>query len=99
MLTSTTAYLIASLIFHLLDSKGTTGTNSAAEAAKILAENRRLMREQKEKEEQLRIQREEEEKWAYCFVLTDFSLIYIVLSNACEVWLSELNRFSFVCQT
>nr|XP_057918872.1 ensconsin isoform X6 [Doryrhamphus excisus] len=39
-----------------------TGTNSAAEAAKILAENRRLMREQKEKEEQLRIQREEEEK-------------------------------------
>uniref|UniRef100_A0A671UZ52 MAP7 domain containing 3 n=1 Tax=Sparus aurata TaxID=8175 RepID=A0A671UZ52_SPAAU len=44
------------------DSKGSTGTNSAAEAAKILAENRRLMREQKEKEEQLRIQREEEEK-------------------------------------
>lgn len=44
------------------DSKGTTGTNSAAEAAKILAENRRLMREQKEREEQLRIQREEEEK-------------------------------------
>ncbi|XP_061899945.1 MAP7 domain-containing protein 2 isoform X16 [Entelurus aequoreus] len=39
-----------------------TGTNSAAEAAKILAENRRLMREQKEKEEQLRIQREEEDK-------------------------------------
>ncbi|XP_069387267.1 ensconsin isoform X9 [Paralichthys olivaceus] len=44
------------------DSKGTTGTNSAAEAAKILAENRRLMREQKEKEEQLRVQKEEEEK-------------------------------------
>ncbi|XP_022057463.1 MAP7 domain-containing protein 2 isoform X4 [Acanthochromis polyacanthus] len=42
------------------DSK--SGTNSAAEAAKILAENRRLMREQKEKEEQLRIQREEEER-------------------------------------
>ncbi|XP_041845568.1 ensconsin isoform X2 [Melanotaenia boesemani] len=39
-----------------------TGTNSAAEAAKILAENRRLMREQKEREEQLRIQREEEER-------------------------------------
>ncbi|XP_074529604.1 uncharacterized protein map7d3 isoform X8 [Halichoeres trimaculatus] len=39
-----------------------SGTNSAAEAAKILAENRRLMREQKEKEEQLRLQREEEEK-------------------------------------
>ncbi|XP_047440460.1 MAP7 domain-containing protein 2 isoform X10 [Mugil cephalus] len=44
------------------DSKATSGTNSAAEAAKILAENRRLMREQKEKEEQLRIQREEEER-------------------------------------
>ncbi|XP_044220127.1 ensconsin isoform X2 [Thunnus albacares] len=44
------------------DSKAATGTNSAAEAAKILAENRRLMREQKEKEEQLRIQKEEEEK-------------------------------------
>ncbi|XP_055080890.1 ensconsin isoform X12 [Periophthalmus magnuspinnatus] len=44
------------------DTKGATGTNSAAEAAKILAENRRLMREQKEKEEQLRIQREEEER-------------------------------------
>uniref|UniRef100_A0A3P9P2V4 MAP7 domain containing 3 n=1 Tax=Poecilia reticulata TaxID=8081 RepID=A0A3P9P2V4_POERE len=38
------------------------GTNSAAEAAKILAENRRLMREQKEREEQLRIQKEEEER-------------------------------------
>nr|XP_057918882.1 MAP7 domain-containing protein 2 isoform X7 [Doryrhamphus excisus] len=52
---------------HLLSGKAQfedtkTGTNSAAEAAKILAENRRLMREQKEKEEQLRIQREEEEK-------------------------------------
>lgn len=44
------------------DSKAAAGTNSAAEAAKILAENRRLMREQKEREEQLRIQREEEEK-------------------------------------
>ncbi|TKS72205.1 Ensconsin Microtubule-associated protein 7 [Collichthys lucidus] len=44
------------------DSKASAGTNSAAEAAKILAENRRLMREQKEREEQLRIQREEEEK-------------------------------------
>ncbi|XP_035506539.1 MAP7 domain-containing protein 2 isoform X10 [Scophthalmus maximus] len=44
------------------DSKASMGTNSAAEAAKILAENRRLMREQKEKEEQLRIQREEEER-------------------------------------
>ncbi|XP_035016618.1 MAP7 domain-containing protein 2 isoform X15 [Hippoglossus stenolepis] len=44
------------------DSKGSTGTNSAAEAAKILAENRRLMREQKEKEELLRIQKEEEDK-------------------------------------
>ncbi|XP_070693545.1 ensconsin [Pempheris klunzingeri] len=44
------------------DSKAPTGTNSAAEAAKILAENRRLMREQKEREEQLKIQKEEEEK-------------------------------------
>ncbi|XP_041845576.1 MAP7 domain-containing protein 2 isoform X9 [Melanotaenia boesemani] len=44
------------------DPKAATGTNSAAEAAKILAENRRLMREQKEREEQLRIQREEEER-------------------------------------
>ncbi|XP_029367589.1 MAP7 domain-containing protein 2 isoform X10 [Echeneis naucrates] len=44
------------------DSKAAPGTNSAAEAAKILAENRRLMREQKEKEEQLRVQREEEER-------------------------------------
>ncbi|XP_077464752.1 uncharacterized protein map7d3 isoform X6 [Stigmatopora argus] len=42
------------------DSK--TGTNSAAEAAKLLAEHRRQMREQKEKDELLRIQREEEEK-------------------------------------
>ncbi|XP_042626208.1 ensconsin-like isoform X8 [Cyprinus carpio] len=41
---------------------GIAGTNSAAEASKILAENRRLAREQKEKEEQLRIQKEEEEK-------------------------------------
>lgn len=49
-------------LFLPSDSKGSAGTNSAAEAAKILAENRRLMREQKEKEEQLRIQREEEEK-------------------------------------
>ncbi|XP_061691710.1 MAP7 domain-containing protein 2 isoform X14 [Syngnathoides biaculeatus] len=39
-----------------------TGTNSAAEAAKLLAEHRRQMREQKEKDEQLRIQREEEER-------------------------------------
>ncbi|GAA6223023.1 ensconsin-like isoform X2 [Lates japonicus] len=44
------------------DSKASTGTNSAAEAAKILAENRRLMREQKEREEQLRVQKEEEER-------------------------------------
>ncbi|XP_038145508.1 ensconsin isoform X18 [Cyprinodon tularosa] len=44
------------------DDSKTTSTNSAAEAAKILAENRRLMREQKEREEQLRIQREEEER-------------------------------------
>uniref|UniRef100_UPI0037E7E935 ensconsin isoform X2 n=1 Tax=Semicossyphus pulcher TaxID=241346 RepID=UPI0037E7E935 len=44
------------------EKDASSGTNTAAEAAKILAENRRLMREQKEKEEQLRIQREEEEK-------------------------------------
>ncbi|KAM4585925.1 uncharacterized protein map7d3 isoform 14-T14 [Fundulus diaphanus] len=44
------------------DDSKSTSTNSAAEAAKILAENRRLMREQKEREEQLRIQKEEEEK-------------------------------------
>lgn len=50
------------LSFQLSDSKAPTGTNSAAEAAKILAENRRLMREQKEREEQIRAQREEEEK-------------------------------------
>ncbi|XP_043112577.1 ensconsin isoform X22 [Puntigrus tetrazona] len=43
-------------------SKAIAGTNSAAEASKILAENRRLAREQKEKEEQLRIQKEEEER-------------------------------------
>ncbi|XP_066504703.1 ensconsin isoform X8 [Hoplias malabaricus] len=45
-----------------LSSKGVSGTNSAAEAAKILAENRRLAREQKEREEQLRVQKEEEER-------------------------------------
>ncbi|XP_067242813.1 ensconsin isoform X11 [Chanodichthys erythropterus] len=44
------------------NSKAIAGTNSAAEASKILAENRRLAREQKEKEEQLRIQKEEEER-------------------------------------
>ncbi|XP_008418918.1 ensconsin isoform X4 [Poecilia reticulata] len=44
------------------DDSKPSGTNSAAEAAKILAENRRLMREQKEREEQLRIQKEEEER-------------------------------------
>ncbi|KAK1896649.1 Reticulocyte-binding protein 2 like a [Dissostichus eleginoides] len=49
-----------SLIKEKDDSKGSTGTDSDAEAAQILAENRRLMREQKE--EQLRLQREEEEK-------------------------------------
>ncbi|XP_052429826.1 ensconsin isoform X24 [Carassius gibelio] len=43
-------------------SKAVAGSNSAAEASKILAENRRLAREQKEKEEQLRIQKEEEER-------------------------------------
>lgn len=51
---------------------GIAGTNSAAEASKILAENRRLAREQKEKEEQLRIQKEEEEK---CVHLISFSVV------------------------
>lgn len=50
------------LLVFSSDSLAPSGTNSAAEAAKILAENRRLMREQKEKEEQLRLQKEEEEK-------------------------------------
>ena len=44
------------------DSKAMVGTSSKEEAAKMLAENRRLAREQKEREEQLRIQREEEER-------------------------------------
>ncbi|XP_064810659.1 MAP7 domain-containing protein 2-like isoform X1 [Oncorhynchus masou masou] len=44
------------------DDKSMAGTNSAAEAAMILAENRRLAREKKEREEALRVQREEEEK-------------------------------------
>nr|XP_033959375.1 PRKR-interacting protein 1 homolog [Pseudochaenichthys georgianus] len=39
---------------------GSTGAGSAAEASEILAENRRLVQEQKE--EQLRLQREEERK-------------------------------------
>ena len=38
------------------------GTSSKEEAAKMLAENRRLAREQKEKDELLRVQREEEER-------------------------------------
>ncbi|XP_052365143.1 ensconsin isoform X9 [Oncorhynchus keta] len=44
------------------DDKSMAGTNSAAEAAMILAENRRLAREKKEREEALRVLREEEEK-------------------------------------
>lgn len=44
------------------DPKAAAGNNRAAEAAKMLAENRRLAREQKEKDELLRVQREEEEK-------------------------------------
>ncbi|XP_071267053.1 ensconsin-like isoform X3 [Salvelinus alpinus] len=44
------------------DEKSMAGTNSAAEAAMILAENRRLAREKKEREEALRVLREEEEK-------------------------------------
>ncbi|KAF3859893.1 hypothetical protein F7725_000148 [Dissostichus mawsoni] len=49
-----------SLIKEKDDSKGSTGTNSDAEASKILAENRRLMREQKE--EQLSVQEEKKIK-------------------------------------
>ncbi|KAL0974129.1 hypothetical protein UPYG_G00216030 [Umbra pygmaea] len=44
------------------DDKSMAGTSSAAEAALMLAENRRLAREKKEREEILRVQREEEER-------------------------------------
>lgn len=60
-------------LFSESNSKAIAGTNSAAEASKILAENRRLAREQKEKEEQLRIQKEEEERWVY---LISFSGVF-----------------------
>ncbi|KAM9127316.1 MAP7 domain-containing protein 3 isoform 9-T9 [Pangshura tecta] len=43
-------------------SKNIPGTTTAEEAAKILAEKRRLAREQREREDQERIQREEEER-------------------------------------
>ncbi|XP_074818822.1 MAP7 domain-containing protein 3 isoform X8 [Natator depressus] len=43
-------------------SKTIPGTTTAEEAAKILAEKRRLAREQREREDQERIQREEEER-------------------------------------
>ncbi|KAM9179703.1 MAP7 domain-containing protein 3 isoform 6-T6 [Mergus octosetaceus] len=43
-------------------SKAVAGTTTAEEAAKILAEKRRLAREQREREDQERIQREEEER-------------------------------------
>uniref|UniRef100_F7AUM5 MAP7 domain containing 3 n=1 Tax=Ornithorhynchus anatinus TaxID=9258 RepID=F7AUM5_ORNAN len=43
-------------------SKTVPGTTSAEEAAKILAEKRRLAREQREREEQERIQKKEEER-------------------------------------
>uniref|UniRef100_A0A8C0GRZ7 MAP7 domain containing 3 n=1 Tax=Chelonoidis abingdonii TaxID=106734 RepID=A0A8C0GRZ7_CHEAB len=43
-------------------SKNIPGTTRAEEAAKILAEKRRLAREQREREDQERIQREEEER-------------------------------------
>ncbi|XP_040427779.1 MAP7 domain-containing protein 3 isoform X2 [Cygnus olor] len=43
-------------------SKTVAGTTTAEEAAKILAEKRRLAREQREREDQERIQREEEER-------------------------------------
>ncbi len=54
-------------VFTESSSKAIAGTNSAAEASKILAENRRLAREQKEKEEQLRIEKEEEERFVCLF--------------------------------
>ncbi|XP_058857461.1 ensconsin-like isoform X8 [Acipenser ruthenus] len=43
-------------------AKNIAGTTSAEEAAKILSENRRLAREQKEREELERVQRQEEER-------------------------------------
>nr|XP_048719891.1 MAP7 domain-containing protein 3 isoform X7 [Caretta caretta] len=43
-------------------SKTIPGTTTAEEAAKILAEKRRLAREQREREDQERVQREEEER-------------------------------------
>ncbi|KAJ8347921.1 hypothetical protein SKAU_G00265100 [Synaphobranchus kaupii] len=43
-------------------AKASAGSTSAEAASKMLSENRRLAREQKEKEEQLRVQREEEER-------------------------------------
>ncbi|XP_067160165.1 MAP7 domain-containing protein 3 isoform X7 [Apteryx mantelli] len=43
-------------------SKTIAGTTTAEEAAKILAEKRRLAREQREREDQERIQRQEEER-------------------------------------
>ncbi|KAK2528850.1 Map7d3 [Columba guinea] len=43
-------------------SKTVAGTTTAEEAAKILAEKRRLAREQREREDQERIQRQEEER-------------------------------------
>ncbi|XP_038604090.1 MAP7 domain-containing protein 3 isoform X3 [Tachyglossus aculeatus] len=44
------------------NSKTVPGTTSAEEAAKILAEKRRLAREQRERDEQERIQKKEEER-------------------------------------
>ncbi|KAM5145793.1 MAP7 domain-containing protein 3 isoform 4-T4 [Mantella aurantiaca] len=43
-------------------NKGVSGSNTAEEAAKMLAEKRRLAREQREREEKERIQRQQEEK-------------------------------------
>ncbi|XP_054244550.1 MAP7 domain-containing protein 3 [Indicator indicator] len=43
-------------------SKSVAGTTTAEEAAKILAEKRRLAREQREREDQERMQRQEEER-------------------------------------
>lgn len=42
--------------------KAVAGTTTAEAAAKVLAENRRLAREQREREDQERVQRAEEER-------------------------------------
>lgn len=73
--------------------KTTAGTNSAAEAAKILAENRRLAREQREREEQLRLQREEDERSA-CFFCT-FGFFFFFNKHIYHI--SDFKQPSFPC--